>query len=806
MAMLFPVIGLLLFIGLLYAGRGYWAWVCLVAALLIAWAGQGIDSPGVFLAVSGLALATAGVFGFAFLRRHLVTPPLMRMAGKALPRMGDTERIALEAGTVWWDGDLFSGRPDWKKLLDFRPRPLSETERAFLEGPTEELCAMIDDWRIAQQRDLPPEIWEFLKRRRFFGMIIPEEYGGLGFSAIAHSAVITKISSRSVAVAVTAMVPNSLGPGELLLHYGTEEQKRRYLPGLAGGEEIPCFALTEPEAGSDAAATKSTGVIRRGQFAGEEVLGIRLNWRKRYITLAPVATVIGLAFRLYDPDGLIGEVKDLGITCALIPPDLAGIEIGDRHDPMGVPFANGPIFGKDVFVPMSFIIGGDDGIGQGWKMLMESLAAGRSVSLPSLSVGAAELATRVVGAYATVREQFNMPIGRFEGIEEPLARVGGYTYLMNAARTLTCGAVDAGEKPAVLSAIVKAYLTQGMRTVMADAMDIRAGAAVCRGPKNILGSGFVGVPISITVEGANILTRSLIIFGQGAIRSHPYVRGEMEALETGDIVRFDGAFFGHLNFVFRNAAGALLLGLSDGRLAAAPAGGSERAYFRKLTRFSAAFALVADAALAVLGGGLKRREKISGRLADALAWMYLASAALKRFHDQGRPERDLVLVHWSCTLALFKIQTALLGVLDNFPNAAAAWLVRLLVFPLGPRLRPPSDALGAKVARGLLEDGEMRRHLTSDIFVPPPDEDGLGKLEAALAKIVEALPGKAKLKKAVREGSLRRAPDDQLIEDGLAAGVIDAEEARLLKEAEEIRDDVIQVDVFDPEAYGALKG
>jgi acyl-CoA dehydrogenase len=806
MSMFFPVVGLLLFTGLIYAGRGYWAWICLAATLLAAWAGHGIEQQGLFLALSGLALAAAGVFGITLLRRRLVSAPVMRLAAKVLPKMSDTERIALEAGTVWWDGDLFSGRPDWQKLLDFQVPPLTEAERTFLEGPTEELCALIDDWQIAQLRDLPLEVWEFLKRRRFFGMIIPKEYGGLGFSAIAHSAIITKISSRSITVAVTVMVPNSLGPGELLLHYGTEEQKRRYLPGLASGEEIPCFALTEPEAGSDAAATKSTGVVCRGEFAGEEVLGIRLNWRKRYITLAPVATVIGLAFRLNDPDGLIGDAPDLGITCALIPPDLAGIEIGDRHDPMGLPFANGPIFGKDVFVPMSFIIGCHDGIGRGWKMLMVSLAAGRSVSLPSLSVGAAQLATSVASAYATVREQFNMPIGRFEGIEEPLARIGGYTYFMDAARTLTCGAVDAGEKPAVLSAIVKAYLTQGMRTIISDAMDIRAGAAICRGPKNILGRGFVGIPISITVEGANILTRSLIIFGQGVIRSHPYVRGEVEALKTGDIVRFDGALFGHLNFIFRNAVGALLLGLSGGSLVSAPPGGPERAYFRKLSRFSAAFALVADAALVVLGDGLKRREKISGRLADALAWMYLASAALKRFHDQGRPEHDLVLVHWSCTLALFEIQTALLGVLDNFPNAQVAWLVRLLVFPLGPRLRPPSDALGAKVARGLLEDGEMRRHLTSDIYHPSPDEDGLGKLEAALAKIVEALPGKTKLKEAVRRGSLRRAAGDQLIEDGLAAGVIDAEEARLLKEAEEIRDDVIQVDVFDPEVYWSLKG
>jgi acyl-CoA dehydrogenase len=486
-----------------YMGRGYWAWVSALALGLIAWWLAGVSSPIAFNAALALAALSALVFGLPVFRRPLVSAPVMRLVRGILPTMGDTERIALEAGTVWWDGDLFSGNPDWQKLLDFQPQALSERERAFLDGPVEELCRMVDDWQVNQDRDLSPEVWDFLRAERFFGMIVPEEYGGLGFSAIGHSAVVTKVSSRSVTAAVTVMVPNSLGPAELLLHYGTEEQKQHYLPRLAKGEEVPCFALTEPHAGSDAAAGRSAGIVCRDTYEGQEVLGIRLNWNKRYITLAPVATVIGLAFRLFDPDGLLGGEEDIGITCALIPRDVPGIKIGNRHDPMGVPFQNGPIQGTDVFVPLDFIIGGQDGAGQGWKMLMDSLAAGRSISLPSLSVAAVQLAARATGAYATVREQFNLPIGRFEGIEEPLARIAGHAYFMNAARVLTCAAVDAGEKPAVLSAIGKAYLTDGMRKSVIDAMDIMAGAAICSGPRNIMSRIYVSAPIGITVEGAN---------------------------------------------------------------------------------------------------------------------------------------------------------------------------------------------------------------------------------------------------------------------------------------------------------------
>ena len=788
---------------LLYWGRGYWAWVLVIGGALGLVAGTASPSRALLVA-TGLYIVAVLVFGLPPLRRLLVTAWVMPLVARMLPQMGETEKIALDAGTVWWDGDLFSGDPDWKKLLDFKPRPLSARERAFLDGPVHELCAMLDEWKISQQGDLPKDAWDFIKKNRFFGMIIPEEYGGLGFSAIGHSAVVVKLASRSVTAAVTVMVPNSLGPAELLLHYGTEEQKRHYLPRLALGQEIPCFALTGPEAGSDAAATQSIGIVCKGSYEGREVLGMRLNWTKRYITLCPVSTVIGLAFRLKDPERLLGGAEDLGITCALVPSQLPGVDIKERHDPMGVPFQNGPTTGRDVFVPIDFIIGGRAQAGQGWRMLMDSLAAGRSISLPALSVGAAQLAARVVGAYATVREQFDNPIGRFEGIEEPLARIGGWTYLMGAARTLTAGAVDAGEKPSVASAIVKCYLTEGMRLVLNDAMDIRAGSGICRGPRNMLARAYVAAPIGITVEGANILTRSMIIYGQGAIRCHPFAREEMAAVAAKDLRRFDRAFFGHFGFIVKSAARAFLLGLTNGALARPALDEPLGRILGQLSRMSAAFVLVSDAAMATLGGRLKRREKISGRLADALAWLYLGSAAAKRFWDEGQREADRAFVEWSCRHAQRQIQEALLGILDNFPNRLVALTLRPLVFPLGPRRRPPSDALGARVARTMLEDREGRLHLTCDIYLPPPDEPGLGRLEAALDKAVMGLAVEAKIRDAVRDGKIDRAPGNALVELALKAGVITEADRESLNDADEARDEAIQVDAFDPESYRAL--
>jgi acyl-CoA dehydrogenase len=800
--------GLIVFFALTYLGRAYWGWVLASAAWLYAWVlTGGMGSTGL-KAVSIGVLTAAILFGFKPLRRALISSTVMKLVAKILPKMGDTERIAMEAGTVWWDGELFSGDPDWKKLLRFEMQPLSEREQAYIDGPVETLCQMLDDWQIHQDRDLPQEVWDYIKKEKFFAMIIPEEYGGLGFSAIGNSAVVAKISSRSVPAAVTVMVPNSLGPGELLMKYGTEEQRNHYLPRLAAGDEIPCFALTSPEAGSDAATenTESIGTVCKDTFGGKEVLGIRLNWRKRYITLAPVATVIGLAFHLFDPDGFLGGEEKRGITCALIPRDVTGITIGDQHDPMGVPFKNGPIFGKGVFIPLDFVIGGVDGVGQGWMMLMDCLAAGRAISLPALSVGAAQLATRVTGAYGTIREQFNTPIGRFEGIEEGLARIGGMTYFMDATRKLTCAAVDAGEKPAVLSAIAKAYLTDGMRTVMTDAMDIRAGSAICRGPRNTLGRAFISIPVGITVEGANILTRSLIIYGQGAIRCHPFVHDEMEAVGAGDLDRFDAAFFGHVNFVYKNGVRAFILALTGGSFVGAPLNGVTGGYLRQLTRYSAAFALISDVCLGVMGGSLKRREKITGRLADALSWMYMASAAIKRFNDEGRPAADEAYLKWSCDKALWEIQEALCGVIDNFPVRLLAWKMRWLIFPWGMRRRPPADDVGGEIAASLLDGNEGRDRLTGDIYIPSSDENGLGTLEATLAKVVTAQPAARKIKSALRDGTLAGKPSDTLYDEALAQGVLTAEECLALKDADEARDNAIQVDFFDPEAFLELKG
>ncbi|MFQ5655249.1 MAG: acyl-CoA dehydrogenase, partial [Planctomycetota bacterium] len=560
-------------LALLYLGRGYLAWVIPGAGALLALALRGAIGWPTFNTVGLIFAAVALLFGLPPLRRLFVGRIAMGALSRALPGMSETERVALEAGTVWWDAELFSGNPSWQRLLDLPSHSLTEEEQAFLDGPVEELCSMIDDWKARNRGDLPPEAWEFVKRHRFFGMIIPKEYGGLGFSALAHSQVVTKVSSRSVAAAVTVMVPNSLGPAELILHYGTDEQKRSYLPDLARGDEIPCFALTEPGAGSDAASMQSEGVVCKGTWEGEEVIGIRLNWNKRYITLVSVATVLGLAFRLRDPDHLLGEADDLGITCALVPTDLTGVDAARRHDPLGVPFINGPTTGRNVFVPIDSIIGGREMAGKGWLMLMQCLASGRGISLPALAGGAAQLATRTTSAYAGVRQQFNVKIGAFEGIEERLARIGGYTYMMNAARRMTAGAVDSGEKPAVISAIVKAYMTEMMRTVINDAMDVQAGAAISRGPRNVLSGAYESLPIGITVEGANILTRSLIIYGQGAMRCHPFLREQMEAIADRDLKRFDRAFFRHMGFVFSNGARSLLLGLTGGALANPPVGG-----------------------------------------------------------------------------------------------------------------------------------------------------------------------------------------------------------------------------------------
>lgn len=794
------------FLVLAYLGKSYWAWVAAATGCLALWNFSGVAHPVVFCGVLILVAALALLFGFPALRRLLVTKPVMGIMGRAMPRVGKTEEIALKAGTVWWEGELFCGTPDWRKLLAFTIQPLSEAEQAFVDGPTEELCHMLDDWQISQQRDFSPEIWEFFKAKGFFGMIIPREFGGLGFSAAAHSAVVTKVASRSVPAAVTVMVPNSLGAGELILHYGTTEQKEYYLPRLAKGEEIPCFALTEAKAGSDAASGHSRGIVCRDQWQGKEVTGIRLTFKKRYITLAPVATVIGLAFRLFDPQHLLGGQEDIGITCALIPRETEGLQVGMRHDPMNVPFMVGPVEGEDVFVPVDFIIGGKDFAGHGWRMLMENLSAGRGISLPSLSVGAAELACRATSAYGIVREQFGLPIGRFEGIRERLVRVAGFSYLLNATRRLTCGAVDAGEKPSVVSAIAKAYSTEAMRQLLNDSMDIFAGTAICRGPANIFSMPYNAIPIGITVEGANVLTRSLIIFGQGAMRCHPFLQKEVEAATTKNLKAFDRALFGHLNYTVRNGVRAFALAVFGRFLTPTPVHGPEARYYRALGRLSMDFALIADVALVTLGGAVKRKEHLSGRFADALAWMYLASAVLKRFHDEGSNAPSRSLLDWTMTHALHEIENALTGILANLPNRMVARVIKVLAFPLGARHAKPSDRQTEAVANVLLDPANgIRDGLTGEMFIPAPDTAGLGRLEAALGKVLLARTARGKLKDAIKKGLVDKAEESEMAEQARERGILSTDECSLIREAEEARDTVIQVSAFEAEAYFGKK-
>lgn len=795
------------FFSLSFMGYAFWAWVLGAALGLNAWLLSGVNSPDIYHFTVTIASIIALLFGVRVIRRAVITKPIMGMVARILPIMGETERIALEAGTVWWDGELFSGRPDWDKLLDFRIQPLSPEEQAFLDGPVEELCYMLDDFQIANDRDLPPEVWEFIKRQGFFGMIIPQEHGGLGFSARMHSCVVAKLASRSVTAAVTVMVPNSLGPGELLIHYGTDEQKKHYLPRLASGQDIPCFALTEPNAGSDAASGQSRGVVCRGIWNGENVLGMKLTFNKRYITLAPVATVVGLAFRLFDPEHLLGATDDIGITCALLPHNTPGLNTGLRHDPMGVPFQNGPVTGEDVFIPLDFIIGGPEQAGNGWRMLMENLAAGRGISLPSLSAGAAQLACRATSAYGQVREQFGLPIGKFEGVSERIANIAGHTYFMDAVRTLGAGAVDAGESPSVASAIAKAYLTEGMRLCLNDAMDIHAGAAIIRGPKNIYSRPYFSIPIGITVEGANILTRSLIIFGQGAMRCHPFAHAEIHAIAAKDLGAFDLALFGHINHVTCNAVRSFVSAFTGGWFLEGPAGvGSSAKHYKSLSRLSTVFAFIADVGLITVGGALKRKEHLSGRYADAFAWLFLASCALKRFYDQGEQEEHRPLLDWTMTKALFEIEQALIGVLANLPNRIVANIAELIAFPLGTKHAALTDRQIDAVSDAVMaSDGRVRTALTHDIYIPGADDPGLGELEFTLDKIRKALPIRTKLDKARRNGRIEKAPVQSMAAEALAAGILSQEEHDRIFDAEIARDAVVQVNSFDTEAFQTLK-
>lgn len=766
-----------------------------LVALLTGWLSGVI---GILLLL--LLIACLVIFNVPDLRKKLVSTPLLKYVRAVLPPMSETERVAIDAGTVWWEAELFRGAPDWDLLLKYPEAKLSAEEQAFVDGPVEELCSMMDDWEITYGlNDLPPTVWQFIKDNLFLGMVIPKEFGGLGFSAMAHSEVVMKLATRSVTGSVSVMVPNSLGPAELLLHYGTDEQKNHYLPRLANGREIPCFALTGPSAGSDAGAMSDFGVVCKGQYKGEEVLGLRVTWEKRYITLGPIATLLGLAFRAYDPDHLLGEEEDLGITCALIPTETEGVEIGRRHFPLNSAFMNGPNSGEDVFIPMEWIIGGQDMVGQGWRMLMESLAVGRGISLPASGIASGKSVSRFVGAYARIRKQFNLPIGKFEGIEEALGRIAGFTYTMDAGRRLTCSALDEGEKPSVVSAILKFYNTEKMRVVVNDGMDIIGGKGICLGPNNFLGRSYQGVPVGITVEGANILTRSMIIFGQGAIRCHPWLVKEINAASMEDreeaLKVFDEALMGHIGYGIQNGARALFHGLTKGRFVKSPVSGHPAKYYRRLSRFSAAYSFLADFAMLFLGGALKRKEMLSGRFADGLIYMYMASAVLKRFEDTGRPEGDRALMEWSVRHCLFNVQIALDQILRNFPNKYIGLVLRGIVFPLGRRYRTPNDKLTHQCAEVLLSPSDSRDRLTSGVFISDDHDDATGSIEYAFNCAIAAEDAERKLKQSRRKQPYNQS-HTQWMEALVSEKVLTADDVELITASADATHKVIMVDDF----------
>ncbi len=769
-------------------------WATAVLALLL----------GAYTVAFGLSLCSISLWGgflllfiplnIPFIRQHVFSRWIFKLMKNALPPMSQTEREALEAGNTWWDAELFSGNPDWKILQDLPVARLTDEEQAFIDGPVETLCAMLNDWDITHNRkDLPKEVWDYIKQQKFCGIIIPKEFGGLAFTETAHSEIVMKIASRSTTAAVTVMVPNSLGPAKLLLSYGTEHQKNHYLPRLAKGEEIPAFALTGPLAGSDAGAMPDTGIVC---YNPNKVLGIRLNWEKRYITLGPVATVLGLAFKLYDPDHLIGDKEKIGITVALIPTDTPGVSIGRRHNPLDSAFQNGPNWGKDVFIPMDWIIGGIEQVGNGWKMLMQCLSTGRAISLPALSVGAAKFTCRNTGAYARIRKQFKLPIGEFEGIQEPLARMAGETYILDAARKVTNAALDNGEKPAVISAILKYELTERMRQIVNDGMDIQGGSGICLGPRNYLGRLYQVVPVSITVEGANILTRTMMIFGQGAIRCHPYIQNEMKALQENDLRQFDKVLFQHVGFFMHNMAACFWLGLTNARFRNVPGDKMTRRYYRQIARLSTGFALFADFALLTLGGKLKRKERISGLFADVLSNLYLCSCVLKHYQDRDCPKDEAALFHWACQQSIYRAQQSLRAVFWKLPLRPLAWVLRSLIFPYGKPYSPPGDPLIHKTAAILLADSPVRDRLTHGIYINNKADDVTGRIEVAFKAVLAAVPVEAKIRLAQKQKQLPKGDPFKMLADALSKGMITQDEAELCVAAEKAGLAAIAVDDF----------
>lgn len=728
------------------------------------------------------------------LRKVLLVKPFLAYLSKILPSISETEKIVLEAGDTWWEKDLFRGWPNWKALHAISLSNLTNDEQTFITNQVEVLCSMLNDFSISTvEHDLPLSVWEYLKKQKFFGMVIPKKYDGLGFSALAHSSVVLKIATRSVSAAVNTLVPNSLGPAELLLHYGTEEQKEYYLPRLARGEEIPCFALTSVDAGSDAAGLKDNGVICRGTYQGNETLGIRLNFNKRYITLAPISTVMGVAFKLTDPDQILGDKKEIGITVALVPACLPGVEIGKRHSPMGLAFMNGPIVGKDVFIPISFVIGGGEMLGQGWRMLMECLSIGRGISLPAVSAAQAQLAYRMTGAYSVLREQFHLSIFHFEGVTAALARIAGLTYLIEATRRFTVTAVDASLKPALASSIAKYHMTEFARTIINDAMDIHGGRAIQMGPRNYLAQGYIAIPISITVEGANILTRNLILFGQGAVRCHPYLIDEMQAIDKKDIATLDKLLIHHVYYTLKNLLKAFFYAFGAGHFFVETPIKNLGYYYRQISRLSAGLALVTDFTLMSLGGNLKRKERLSARLGDVLSYLYIASSVIRYLQEYPMSEEDEVHARWGLNYCLYHIQTAFERFFNNFPKPFLAKLLKFIIFPLGRSYQLPTDKHDKQLVAVMTKTGKFRDRITQDCYLGKKLDDPTGRMEIAFNEFIKTQPILEKLKK---NGLKLNAEIEQQLKTALTNKILTHAEIEQLLLNRKFQQEAMQVDAF----------
>lgn len=806
MALMLFVISLVVFAVLAMRESPLWQWGLAVLAIGLA-SGLDFTQAGPVYALgwgSWLLLALGAlllVLSVKPIRMALLIPPIYAAVKSILPRVSRTEQEALDAGTVGWDAELFSGRPDWSKLTGIRPLTLSAAEQAFLDGPTETACKMIDDWDIRHNRaDLSPELWQFLKEKGFLGMLIAKEHGGLGFSAQAQSMIVSKIASRSVAAGITVMVPNSLGPGELLEKYGLPEQKEKYLHRLAVGLDVPCFALTGVHSGSDAGGMRDIGVVTRGVHEGKEVLGVRLSFDKRYITLAPIATLVGLAFILKDPDNHLGRGEDIGITLALIPHDHPGLDIGRRHYPARQAFMNGPVRGKDMFIPMDFLIGGTDYAGQGWRMLMECLSTGRAISLPAIGTTSIKATLRATSAYSRVRRQFGIPVGLMEGVAEPLGEMTKRAYMFEATRRLTASMVDEGQRPAVIAGLLKYITTEAMRDSMDDAFDIQGGRAIQDGPGNYLFGAYQSMPVAITVEGANILTRTLMTFAQGVLRAHPYLLAEIQAAQSKDkkagLNAFDTAFGGHTGFMLRNIVASFLHGVTNGAFASSPNDGPMAKWYRRLHRYAQDFALVADWTTVVLGGSLKAKQKISGRMADLLGELYLMSATLKRFDEEGRITEDAELVEAIMRDRVANLERIFGEVFDNFPNPVFAWAMRLLAFPLGRHAKRATDDTNYDLVKAVLKPGAFRDRLTTGVFVSHDPNDVTGVLEDAFVKVTEAEEIENRFIRAARKGVIERRLDRDAIADAVAAGVLNDNEAGIMRAADEATERAVHVDDF----------